>query len=445
MRKDICQGGIRIFVILALLALIVPVSCKKGIKSDTQSTTRPNTEHIERVKKWYDENWRNSPGSSSRVSPWLHDTNFIVNNYANLVLDWRFARVINQGGYTYTEVPAYTADTLEFKIGPPTEDTTAFLNLMVDSVYRNQTQSKLFWILREAPGENPIAEIITFIGDYQYTKDNYQRFINGICYFDLADYTGVVLYNDRDGGFIRSLTYVRGEITNTIRCGTEGGLDPAPGNRVHLDVCLEILTWERECTTFYSDEHIGEKVCGEWYLVGTRYVGNCFGGGGGSGGSDSYSPMSEDGMDCVTFTFTETSTNWQEAGVINAKVKIAWLGSAPGGGIHYVNALVSGAIIIGLPRFTSGGNISPGRAAEIAAWACNKAVANTEEILKNRGTIPSNLDVENTFRRQVQNLLAIHGGRADRTGGGSPNIVIKNAKYRFLGEGDCDGNWFNTP
>jgi len=291
---------------IVLLALIISTGCRKNIKSTDVEQASYETQHIERVKKWFYDVWQNpAAGVSSRISPWLHDTSFIINNYANLVLDWRYARVINQDGYTYTEVPAILPDTLEFKIGPPNEDTTAFLNLMVDSVYRNKTQSKLFWILREAPGENPVAEIVTLVGDYQYTKDNYQRFINGICYFDLADYTGIVLYHDRYGNFIRLLHYIRGEITNTIRCGIEGGLDPAPGNRVHLDVCLEILTWERECTTFYDEYGIETgKQCGEWFLVGSRMVGNCWGNGG-NGGSSNYTPHGEDGMDCETFEFTQ--------------------------------------------------------------------------------------------------------------------------------------------
>ena len=263
MKKQFYSGRVYVFTILILSVLTVPVSCKKNIKSAETGQIHYDTKNMERVKKWFHEVWQNPTNSSSRVSPWLHDTSFIINNYANITLDWRFARVIGKGSYTYTEVPVILPDTLEFKIGPPNEDTTAFLNLMVDSVYRHQTQSKLFWVLREAPGQDPIAEIITFFGDYQYTKDNYQQFINSISYFELGNYTGLVLYHDRNGKLIRALNYLRGEITNTIRCGTEGGLDPAPGNRMHYNVCLEILTWERECITTYTDEGIF-KECTDW-------------------------------------------------------------------------------------------------------------------------------------------------------------------------------------
>jgi hypothetical protein len=293
--------------ILTILTISITVGCKKTIKSTEIEQSSYNTKHIERSKKWFQENWQNSNNSTtSRVSPWLHDTSFIINNYSNIILDWRYARVVNYGGYTYTEVPATLPDTLEFKMGPPNEDTTAFLNLMTDSVYQNQTQSKLFWVLREAPGQDPIAEIVTFVGDYQYTKDNFQRFINSISYFDLGDYTGAILYHDRYGKLIRALNYLRGAITNTIRCGIEGGLDPAPGNRVHLDVCLEILTFERDCITTYFQDGTSEKVCSEWFLVGSRMVGNCWATGG--GGSENYTPHKpgEEGLDCETFQFTQT-------------------------------------------------------------------------------------------------------------------------------------------
>lgn len=433
MRKLIYQGAAGILVILAFLAFLVPASCRKAVKPETQAITQSTSEHIERVKKWYNDVWQNSATSSFRISPWLHDTSFILNNYANLVLDWRFTRVTQQGGATYTEVLAYVADTLEFKIG--TTDTTQLTNLLSDDSYRTLTQSKIVWLLKEAPNEDPIAEIVTFIGDYQYVNDNRIRFMTGISYFDLADYTGIVLYHDRDSRLIRSFQYDRGNLINTIRCGVEGGLDPDPGNRVHLDVCLEILTWERDCTTFYSDEGIGEKVCGEWFLVGSRMIGNCWASGG-SGGSENYSPHGEDGMDCVTFTFSNTAGNWQEAGVKNSRIKILWLGGGRSG--QYINVNITAPIVIGLPRYTSGGTISPGRAAEIAAWACDQALHVTAASLKLNPTRPTDLEIETFFRRQVKNLLLIHGGTASRDGSGRPNIVITNAKHRFLGNGDRD-------
>lgn len=428
-------GGVAILIVFTVLAFLVPVGCKKSIKSEPEAIAQSNSEHIKRVKKWYSEEWRNQVSGSARVSPWLHDTSFIINNYSNLVLDWQVTRVIQQGNATYTEVLAYVADTLEFKIG--TTDTTQLTNLLSDNSYTTLTQSKIIWLLKEVPNEDPIVEIVTFIGDYDYVLNNRIRFLTGISYFDLADYTGVVLYHGRDGRLIRSFQYDKGALVNTIRCGVEGGLDPDPGNRVHLDVCLEILTWERECTTVYSDEFIGEKVCGSWFLMGSRMVGNCWSSGGG-GGSENYTPYAEDGMDCITFLFSPTGGNWQEAGVINSRVKILWLGAGPNAVYQYINVTITAPIIIGMPRYHGGGTVSQGRAAEIAAWACDQAVKLTSASLKLSPTRPTNLEIETLFRRQLNNLMLLQAGKADRIGTGSPGIFIGNAKYRFFGNGDCD-------
>lgn len=432
MKKQFYSGGICILTILILSISLVPVSCRKDFNLTETRQVNNASEYIERAKKWYNESWRN-PTAYSRLSPWLHDTSFIINNYANLILDWRFARVVNQGGYTYTEVPATLPDTLEFKIGPPNDDTTGFLNLIVDSIYRNQSQSKLFWVMRESPGEDPIAEIVTFVGDYQYTKENYQRFINSVSYFDLVGYTGLVLYHDRFGKLIRSLNYVRGEITNTIRCGVEGGLDPAPGNRVHNDVCYEILTWERECTTYYQDGIEVGRECTDWFLIGSRMVGNCWGGGG-SGGSENYHPHKpgEQGLDCSTFEFTQTAGNWQEAGVKNSRVNMLWLGGSRRG--EYIPVTITAPIIIGLPM-----HFRPGTAANIAAEACGHGEDAVSKLLKRQPTRPADAQIDQVYREAVDRFLRKYGGTAGRVRQNmSPNVIINNAQYRLWGHGDCD-------
>src|SRR5688572_3578262 len=100
MRKCLFRIGVFVLAVVFALTLIVPSACKKGIKSSELSHSSPSADHIQRVQRWFYENWQkpaSANASSSRVSPWLHDTNFIINNYANIVLDWRFARVINQG------------------------------------------------------------------------------------------------------------------------------------------------------------------------------------------------------------------------------------------------------------------------------------------------------------------------------------------------------------
>jgi prepilin-type processing-associated H-X9-DG protein len=299
-------------------------------------------------------------------------------------------------------------------------------------VYSNQTKSKLFWVLREAPGEDPLAEIITFVGDYQYTKEAYQQFMSSISYFNLGYYTGMVLYHDRYGKLIRALNYLKGEITNTIRCGIEGGLDPALGNRVHLDECIEILTFERDCITTYTDEGIFRE-CTEWILVGSRMVGNCWSTGG-SGGSENYTPYkpSEEGLDCRTFAFTQTASNWQEAGVKNSRVNMLWLDGSRRG--EYIAATIAAPVIIGLPLYHS-----PGAAANIAARACSYGEDEVSRLLKRYPTRPTDYLIDKTYREAVDRFIRKYAGTAGRVYRNmSPDVIINDAQYRLFGNGDCD-------
>lgn len=200
---------------------------------------------------------------------------------------------------------------------------------------------------------------------------------------------------------------------------------------MHLDVCLEILTFERDCITTYDEYGIGEKYCSEWFLVGSRMVGNCWAGGGG-GGSENYTPYWEDGIDCRTFEFTQTASDWQEAGVKNSRVNLLWLGGSRTG--EYIPVTITAPVIIGLPL-----HFSAGKAANLAAKACSYGEHQVYKLLKRHPTRPTEYLIDKTYREAVEREIRKYGGRSGRVRPNMPStIVINDAQYRLFGNGDCD-------
>lgn len=161
---------------------------------------------------------------------------------------------------------------------------------------------------------------------------------------------------------------------------------------------------------------------------------NCGGGGGNS------SPESEPfGIDCESFIFVQTASNWQEAGIKNHRMNMVWLG-----GQNYrlpISLTITSPIIIGLPKERDNGNIiySSGKAAEIAAEIIQTATILTHKVLKDEPNRPSDELIERTFRDFLSEVALLYAGTAGRTGSGSSAIYTNsNPKYKIFGTGDCD-------
>lgn len=415
-----------------------------GLNSCTHTQMAKPSHHIVaddlgHLKKWFLTQWRqpvSSEPSTARVSVWNHDTAFIENNYRNLIPEWRFAKVYYEGAVKFTQVPAFVKDTLQFKIGA-TDSLSLFAQLS-NSDFRQADQSKTFLVIKEVPGEDIYAEAVTFIGDYDYTKADYPRFRDSISYFNLTAFTGVVQYHDKLGKLLRHFEYLRGTLINTIRCTSARGLDPAPDNRVAQPKCYEVLTWERQCITTFT-QYGNTTDCREWFLIGSYLIGNCFASDEGNGGGTetAYAPISEDGLDCSSFDFRSTASNWQEAGLTNARVKFRWIGTLKHG--ESISITLGAPIVIGLPKVRQDGTVySPGKAAELAAEASDFAHDMTAQLLKALRYKPQDYVIEQTYRKWLNEFINNYGGNASRIGSGSPNIVFKNAQYSFLGNGNCD-------
>jgi len=160
---------------------------------------------------------------------------------------------------------------------------------------------------------------------------------------------------------------------------------------------------------------------------------NCGGGGG-------YEEEESDpfGIDCASFIFVKTASNWQEAGIQNHRIKMVWMGGERHG--YSISVTINSPIIIGLPiDRVSGIKYSEGQAAEVAAGAIQMATVLTSQGLKREPYQPSNAKIEETFRKYLNEILIPYAGTAGRTGSGSSAIYInKNPNYKIFGNGDCD-------
>lgn len=159
---------------------------------------------------------------------------------------------------------------------------------------------------------------------------------------------------------------------------------------------------------------------------------NC-GGGGGEPDPDPF------GIDCESFIFVKTASNWQEAGVKNHRMNMVWMG----GERHSlsISLTIASPIIIGVPLERDNGRIkySSGKAAEIAADIVQKATIMTHQLLKNEPYRPTDAMIEETFRRYLHDIAVLYGGTAGRTGSGNSAIYINNnPKYKIFGTGSCE-------
>jgi hypothetical protein len=103
------------------------------------------------------------------------------------------------------------------------------------------------------------------------------------------------------------------------------------------------------------------------------------------------------GINCNSFSFVSTSSNWQEAGVKNQRIKIKWL---PGGYTAVIN--IPGQIVIDLPVARSNGvYYSAGKAAELVAKAIQYASDDVYKLYQNHPYLPSNEFFISEFRRLV--------------------------------------------
>jgi hypothetical protein len=144
------------------------------------------------------------------------------------------------------------------------------------------------------------------------------------------------------------------------------------------------------------------------------------------------------GIDCESFVFTHTASNWQEAGIQNHRINMVWMGGERHG--LSIKLTIESPIIIGFPiNRIDGTHYSLGRAAEMASGCVQYATEMTNRSLKNEPFRPTDSQIESTFRTHLNEAVLLYSGTSGRTGSSSSAIYInKIPKYRIFGIGNCD-------
>ena len=140
------------------------------------------------------------------------------------------------------------------------------------------------------------------------------------------------------------------------------------------------------------------------------------------------------GIDCVSFSFSKSSANWQEAKVKNIKFNVVFSDAARSD----VRVTVDRPIWFGFPvRYGNGQLVSEGQAATDAANAAERAADRLFDFYKRVPVVVMKYVLEQKFLDFIKEEMILKGGRADFYGSGSPSIITNEANYDLFGNGDC--------
>jgi hypothetical protein len=295
------------------------------------------------------------------------------------------------------------------------------------------------FIFKDKKGANQ-AQLVQYVPDKTYKKKNGR--------ISTKDFSGLVIASTWDEKPIIGFQFLDGKPSKLFTPNS------APGGKVAL---CDYVIFEIVSTYCYScginctecDVTITTNVqsfcsgspgsSSDDPNTGVGYGGGSSSGGGNSGSSGGASEVYEannNGIKCTSFVFTQTASNWQEAGIRGFYLQIVYL---DGTGRSSVRYNIPGQIVVGLPlALANGTTISTGRASEIAAEIVDIAARITFQAFRDFQGVPSSYEVESTFRRKLVSVAQMYGGTAGTNGSGSPLILIKQSEFTLLGTGSCD-------
>jgi hypothetical protein len=346
--------------------------------------------------------------------------------------------------------------------------TTILLPRMADSDFASQkrvAETSLTRLLVVKRGNRMIPRIVTLVPTPEYAAaKNYDISSNRLDALD-AHFSGYIMVREWSEKMVNIVKVQNGKMRQV---NIERRLNASVSNtasrlnctyvwvpQVHHN-CVVIPTGDQppnpnECSEWSNAE---SPVYGHWEQVCvddggdgdtpnfcTLYGIGC-NGDDGNGGGDAYENTTEtdyspNGLKCSSFTYRNTASNWQEAGVSGLRFKMVWIGGSNSG--IEISVTLGAPLIFGLPIQRADGTIySPGKAAEMSAEAVSYATALTAQMLKYEPYIPSTLTVETMFKNNIKLFMLNYAGTAGATGSGSPEIVTKPAKYQIFGHGDCE-------
>ncbi len=301
--------------------------------------------------------------------------------------------------------------------------------------------------------------IITVIPEKSETH-NYLSATNGKTVLNIDNLSGWILKRDLNGNFLEGFTLENGVQLGTLEdpsgfpipiTTSSTGPGEEPDDRLF---CYEYNVTDYSRTCWYQGASL--LGCDNWSVTGTSTEEHCFtepqtGGGGGSGGGsggqiNNYEShvvdldvtegttipgeVEEDGIDCISFDFRNTSSSWQEAGIKNIRFRIVH--DTPPQGFWTRKFEITNVLYFGFPSFVN----DP---ADKAARAVQRAMNHVFHLYKNQPNV-SRYTVTKKLVDQIKheiNSLGV-GGRVDGYGTGSATTVVKSALYRTFGNGTCN-------
>ncbi len=392
-----------------------------------------NDNDISKAQSWFEQN---KNGLDSKISNPANREGVVIKKTP----DWSQSKI---------HVDKYGVKSIEVALEYDTYLFFAESNNKIKRGTPNVLNSMLLFELEE--GKYAVY-LLKIYPSYQNTKIGNHVFEN-LNFSEIpSDFSGDMLVFDWDENFIGGWKISDGEKQNFyVRTNK-----PNPNGRITSNLnstCYEITT------NWYSVTCI-DGVCGDPVLVDSSSVIVCEttiappdpldpdSGGGGDGGT-CFVPHPlfeglmlpcdevEDGIDCASFQFIKTNSNWQESSLVNVGFKIKYINPQS-------NLLVSSELTITRPiwfgfpvRRYDGTEVSSGKAAELAASAVQYASDLTHILYIQNPNMLVSL-AEQTFIRYLQSRMRDFGGRADFYGSGSPQVLPKAPSYSLFGNGDCD-------
>lgn len=441
--------------ILFAFLVIVFYSCRKSdVPSSLKDKSLPNGLTVEEAQTYFnklDTSVAATRQGKAAMKMWPHWSDPYSNS--------------NGKGQQYIEVPVVTKK----------KRTILFIdkqNPIANDDKKKQQQSAFQTLIISKDRTNQVYyRILTYVGSSAYLKrHNYNIGHNRIGKLD-ADFDGYLNYSNQNGEHLFSLKVENGRPVKRISSKAASQLRRkdarGSGHEVCDRWCTEIIEqvcyqptitvcigghcFEQEQPEECYYESIEVDCYDECYWVDdpeepetpcydqTTPSGYCdeIPGDGGDGGDGNEGNEATFGVDCSSFSFTNTSlANWQEAGLNQIRLKWVWIG--PSHDQSLAREVYADHVVFGLPKqYGNGTTVTPGQAAIIAADITDQAKINTYQRFRDSPFEPEST-VITYFKEQLQLLMVTKGGTAGTTGTGSPNIVFRNEQRAFFGTRDCN-------
>lgn len=290
--------------------------------------------------------------------------------------------------------------------------------------------------------------------DYFEEEDFYQGGYQKIP----GTFSGIYHFYDAKGKFIGGWRIEDGKKTHRIKSHRRSEGKPKKANQENArTVCYQVYTtwYQKSCsadgyceTRELDTTYDGVQCEYQFEIAPPTESGN-------EGGIGSYTPPGETdceqpegnildvpvdceeeekeaeiGIDCNSFKFINTASNWQESAVANIRFKV----KLSDGTLR--SMVISRALYFGVPRKNMDGDLISGiDASNFAAGAVQRASDISHQLYVYDPSV-QDITVQDAFLKLLKSQMTIVGGRVDFYGSGA-NLMVTNANYVLIGNGIC--------